>query len=131
MARSRGTMDGEDNLSCSVKSQESPSVWKKEIGKKTRRILPQATCIIQDRAIEFRSFRNLRNLPGVTGSRDTQREEEPILTSRDTTRSMSLRGNERENERQPDDCTMDLWRNDGWREKSWKEEGASLCRFDS
>lgn len=80
------------------REQESPSVWKKEIGKKTRRILPQATCIIQDRAIEFRSFRNLRNLPGVTGSRDTQREEEPILTSRDTTRSMSLRGNERENE---------------------------------
>lgn len=53
------------------REQESPSVWKKEIGKKTRRILPQATCIIQDRAIEFRSFRNLRNLPGVTGSRDT------------------------------------------------------------
>lgn len=74
------------------REQESPSVWKKEIGKKTRRILLQATCIIQDRAIEFRSFRNLRNLPGVTGSRDTQREEEPILTSRDTTRSMSLRG---------------------------------------
>lgn len=73
------------------REQESPSVWKKEIGKKTRRILLQATCIIQDRAIEFRSFRNLRNLPGVTGSRDTQREEEPILTSRDTTRSMSLR----------------------------------------
>lgn len=60
------------------REQESPSVWKKEIGKKTRRILLQATCIIQDRAIEFRSFRNLRNLPGVTGSRDTQREEEPL-----------------------------------------------------
>lgn len=87
--------------------------------------------VYNTRVIEFRSFRNLRNLPGVTGSRDTQREEEPILTSRDTTRSMSLRGNERENERQPDDCTMDLWRNDGLREKSWKEEGASLCRFDS
>lgn len=34
--------------------------------------------VYNTRVIEFRSFRNLRNLPGVTGSRDTQREEEPL-----------------------------------------------------
>lgn len=36
------------------REQESPSVWKKEIGKKTRRILLQATCIIQGRSNSVR-----------------------------------------------------------------------------
>lgn len=56
------------------REQESPGVWKKEIGKKTRRILLQATCIIQDRAITLRSnsVRFVIAKPsGCNGSRDT------------------------------------------------------------